>query len=52
MSLDTSTDGEKPVVQLLSAKEVASSLWSKSASEKCRLGITDSVRHSLTHTLT
>ena len=31
-------------VQVLSAKEVASSLWSRTAAEKCRLGITDTVR--------
>jgi hypothetical protein len=38
--MDTTEDSS---VQTLSAKEVASSLWSRNASEKCRLGITDSV---------
>ena len=37
------TAEEKNTVQELSAKEVTSSLWSRNASEKCRLGITDTV---------
>ena len=40
-------DKDQKVVQVLSAKEVTSSLWSRNAKEKCRLGITDSVSYSI-----
>jgi hypothetical protein len=32
-------------VEVLSSNDVISSLWSKNAPEKCRLGLTDTVLH-------